>query len=407
MKRAQMPSVILTLLLLNFGLRTARSQTYTAATLTLGSSYQVTGSAVLGDFNGDGLVDVFAAFKPVSGGACGEIGVWLQQSNHTFLSKPSQLVYDGSACGQGYMRVADINGDGKLDVIEATSTIVQVFTGNGNGTFAGPDVVYSDNPSLATIAGVGAGKFTSSGPATIALLQGHEDYPTWYYDVTVLTNLVLNPTVSFTPVESTGYFPNDSLDIYSRTGNFVLPSMNNNTYNSAQIMADSEIVMTGSSTGLLSYAGTLSAPIACTGLDVNGDGIPDCVGFNLSNNQMVDVISPLSTDKTNVLFTINPTSSGYPDDVFAMQYGSTKRDFGYDLVKTPSSGPSTFTLSAAQNNGSGTFTVHQIYSSSIGRAYIDSEPGGANQRTYVLICDHDVPQYSADTNYYVLQGGIL
>lgn len=396
-------TLIISVLLFSVG--TARSQTYTAAKLTLGSAYYPKGIAVLGDFNGDGLMDVFAEFGLNSGQGCGEIGVWLQQANHTFKSTPSKIVNYGSNCmTAGYARAADANGDGKMDVILADNNILEVYVGNGDGTFSGPDTIYyvpvPDGPTQ--INAVDVGKLTSSGPPDIAILQTTSGFCDETYDIsaTVFTDLVLKPTVSSKQVTSEAYCPSSSFFIDSRTGHFLLPSMNGNGFDSAQLWWNNEDVLTGSSTGLLSYASTLSSPILCTGLDVNGDGVPDCVGYDYSSNQMLDIISPLGADKSNVLFTLSPPSTETINDVFSMQYGSTKRDFGYTTLNAPKVGLPTFSLIAEENNGSGTFASHVAYSISSGRTYIDAQPGGGNQRTYVLVTD-------LSGSYYVLQGGTL
>jgi uncharacterized protein (DUF2141 family) len=78
----------------------------------------------VGDFNGDGQLDVLAATYD---------RVYLQSGNGDgTLQKPARL-----ANVAGALAVADLNGDTKLDfvVANALGNSVSVFLGNGNGTF--------------------------------------------------------------------------------------------------------------------------------------------------------------------------------------------------------------------------------------------------------------------------------
>jgi hypothetical protein len=89
------------------------------------------GAITSGDLNGDGIADV------VGIGPSGSISVWLANSNGT-LGAPTAYAVPGDTTEAAV--VADVNGDGKLDVIVATldsSTnheMISVLTGNGDGT---------------------------------------------------------------------------------------------------------------------------------------------------------------------------------------------------------------------------------------------------------------------------------
>jgi hypothetical protein len=78
------------------------------------------GSIVVGDFNGDGILDF------ISGGAY----LFLGEGNGHFKNPISIPINDG-----GDMAAADFNGDGKLDFVVDTQDGLCVALGNGDGTF--------------------------------------------------------------------------------------------------------------------------------------------------------------------------------------------------------------------------------------------------------------------------------
>ena len=67
------------------------------------------------------------------------------QSNGDGTFQPGQVV-ETSVFGVGGMTTADVNGDGKDDLIAAVSGVVQVFLGNGNGTFEAPESFLAHTP---------------------------------------------------------------------------------------------------------------------------------------------------------------------------------------------------------------------------------------------------------------------
>jgi hypothetical protein len=80
---------------------------------------------VAGDFNGDGKLDL-----AISDSATGETFTLLGTGNGSFQT-PSAPVP-----AAGVLDVADLNADGKLDLVIGGNPFVQVFLGNGDGTFA-------------------------------------------------------------------------------------------------------------------------------------------------------------------------------------------------------------------------------------------------------------------------------
>jgi hypothetical protein len=100
------------------------------------------GSVVVADVNGDGKPDlVVTNVENSAGESPGNIAVILGNGNGTFQSAVT-IPFDAAGVFS-YVAVADVNGDGKLDLIGAGTGVtgpcfgacVGVLLGNGNGTF--------------------------------------------------------------------------------------------------------------------------------------------------------------------------------------------------------------------------------------------------------------------------------
>ena len=122
-----------------------------------GSGGQQASSVAVADVNGDGKPDLLVA-NGCSVGNCGYpfqyglVGVLLGNGDGTFQPAVS---YDSGGIGPMSIAAADVNGDGKTDLVVANcgcsggffdnSGPVDVLMGNGDGTFK-PAVAYSSGP---------------------------------------------------------------------------------------------------------------------------------------------------------------------------------------------------------------------------------------------------------------------
>jgi len=124
-----------------------------AVTYDSGGSYPA--SVAVADVNGDGKADLLVANKGTGGAVSGTVSVLLGNGDGTFQAAVSY------GCGGSFTTsvvAGDVNGDGKLDLVvtNAGSNTVGVLLGHGDGTFA-PAVTFDSGgnfPELAAIADV-------------------------------------------------------------------------------------------------------------------------------------------------------------------------------------------------------------------------------------------------------------
>ncbi|MGA6982089.1 MAG: FG-GAP-like repeat-containing protein [Candidatus Sulfotelmatobacter sp.] len=143
-------------------------------TFAAGVSYAVGASygpvpITLGDFNGDGIVDVALSFtgdNPV-----GEVMVFLGNGNGTFQAGKTSTGVDYPTS----VVAGDFNGDGKLDLVIAGNptcggtcapAVTLILLGNGDGTFQAPTTIFSNSGLLA------AADLNHDGKLDLILLQG-------------------------------------------------------------------------------------------------------------------------------------------------------------------------------------------------------------------------------------------
>jgi hypothetical protein len=125
------------------------------------------GFVVVGDFNGDHILDVATP---------GLLGVWLFTGRGDGTFNPGVLAA-ALPSSNNQIAAADFNGDGNLDlVVSSYSAGFVVLLGNGNGTFGSPQIFSQPKSPL----GLAAGGLTKGGPAGIAIGSKSSGYVSLY-----------------------------------------------------------------------------------------------------------------------------------------------------------------------------------------------------------------------------------
>jgi large repetitive protein len=114
----------------------------TRVSIATGSS---TRGVVTADLNGDGKLDM------ITNEVSGVLGIYLGNGDGTFAAR--KTVASGN--NPRSVAVGDINGDGKLDLVSADygSSAVGIYLGNGDGTFAaGTSLATGTSPNSVELA---------------------------------------------------------------------------------------------------------------------------------------------------------------------------------------------------------------------------------------------------------------
>jgi CSLREA domain-containing protein len=200
--------------------------------VTYASGNGSTWALVLGDFNGDGNLDLVT-----SGEGSGAIKILLGNSNGTFQAAQTVASSGGYYGGTA----GDLNGDGNLDLVTVTGGNVYAYFGNGDGTFQSPQTIGSVG---GTTFGVVLGNFVTSGGLAVASSAG-----------TTLT--VFLQTVAISP--SSLNFGSLGVGSTSSAQNF---TVTNDTSNSVTV---SGVSFTGTNAGDFSQTNTCSSALATAG----------------------------------------------------------------------------------------------------------------------------------------------
>jgi hypothetical protein len=267
-------------------------------------------SLAVGDFNGDGKLDLAVATRGTDGfwtgsygqyyfsGASPLVTVLLGNGNGTFTTDgsytlPRPLDVPPSSFPPPSMTAADLNGDGKPDLVvtDAYDGAVDVLLNSGNGTFTGPTPFSNiGGPVSVAVADLnGDGKpdvVTTNWSDTVSVLPGNGK------------GEFGNPymfTVGSGPVSvAAGGFNGDGLTdlaVATTNSNNVSVLLNNGYWPSLQVTA------TDPNTGapISSTTAGQSFTVTVTALDPSGNvltGFTDTVSFGTASDTQATIIDP-------------------------------------------------------------------------------------------------------------------
>ena len=136
--------------------------TFQAAT-TVGTVYA--NEMVAADFDGDGNLDLVVV-------ANGVVTILLGKGDGTFQA-PATNPYPGAAVSSDLLAVADLNGDGKPDLVAGGggfNPVVSVLLGNGDGTFQAA-LTYTYTTGFYYVDSLTMGDFNGDGKPDVALIS--------------------------------------------------------------------------------------------------------------------------------------------------------------------------------------------------------------------------------------------
>jgi hypothetical protein len=290
-----------------------------ASVVTNGGS----GINVTGTFSGNGAGVTNVDLGLSSGGSIRSVsGVFVLNATLSVGNSPSAVV------------AADVNGDGKLDLISAnySANTLTVLTNNGSGGF-----VLSSSPTVGSPNSITATDVNGDGKMDLIIANLSAN------TLTVLTN---NGSGGFvlasSPAVGTGPFSITAVDV-NGDGKMDLIIAN--------LSANTLTVLTNNGSGgfVLSSSPTVgTGPRSVVAADVNGDGKMDLI----SANYTVNTLTVLTNNGSGgFVLASSPAVGSNPYSVTAADVNG---DGKMDLISANYSGG---TLSVLINKGSGSFTL--------------------------------------------------
>jgi hypothetical protein len=287
--------------------------------------------------NGQSGVNLTGTF---SGNGAGVTNLDLSLNSGGAITLGNFILTSSPGVGTGPLSVvaADVNGDGKMDLISAnygsgTGNTLTVLTNNGSGGFA-----------LASSPGVGTGPYSVTaadvnGDAKVDLISANFFPDT----LSVLTNngsgsfaLASSPGVGNGPISVAAVDVNGDAKVDLISANF---------------SANTLTVLTNNGSGGFALASLLSVgsgPSSVTAADANGDGKVDLISANSGANTLT-----VLTNNGSGSFALS-SSPGVGNGPSSVAASDVNGDRKVDLISANSG---TNTLTVLTNNGSGGFVL--------------------------------------------------
>jgi hypothetical protein len=333
-------------------------------------------SKVLGDFNGDGKLDIAVGnfSGPYNQGVANYIGdsvtILLGNGDGTFTPAPGSPVAVGY--GPDALVVGDFNGDGKLDLAVANDwdNNVTILLGNGDGTFTpapGSPVAVGVEPSALAV-----GDFNRDGKLDLAVANFEDN------SVTILLG---QGNGSFTPA------PNSPVSIESPTLPYGLAAGDFNGDGLLDLAVsgfgdDTVAILSGNGDGTFtpvagccgtSVEGTKTLAMAAA--DFRGTGKLDLV-VSVLNMVVLYAVDYVTSFLSNADGSFTPSNFSIlvPNDAYAMAVGDFNGDGQPDIATAANSYDEISVLLSAPPAGAGPDFTISVSSDSSASAQV--QPGG-------------------------------
>ncbi len=259
----------------------------TQQTFAIGGFNSNTDELVLADLNGDGILDIVTTNLHLD-----SVSVLLGNGNGTFQT---QQTYATVAAPLS-LATADINGDGKPDIVVANldTDLVSVLLGNGNGTFqAQQTFVAANDPTAVALSDLNG--------------DGKPDIVTASYFDPAVSVLLGNGNGTFQAQQTfaAGKRP-DSVTVGDVTGDGK-PGLVVANHDS-----DTVSVLLGNGNGTFQAQqtfATASVPYSVALGDLTGDDRPDIVVANNGSNTVSVLLNATNGDFTGQVYTITPATN--------------------------------------------------------------------------------------------------
>ena len=261
-----------------FGDGTFRSAVdYYSDPTTAGNGYQTSVGIASGDFNGDGHPDFVVGNSYAFGQKAGNIAVFLSDGKPSGTLQAG--VNYGSPTSTNFqfqfVAVGDFNGDGKLD-IAATDAInggVQIFYGKGDGTFTATAASeYRTDAGTYTSWGIIAGDFNGDGKIDLAVVNNTNGGANGDVGVLINNGAGFNPVVNYQTTAPATEITTADVNLDKHL-DLIVP-----LYGTSSTAGTSVEILLGKGDGTFPTNKSTTVgnnPYAAAIGDLNGDGKPD------------------------------------------------------------------------------------------------------------------------------------
>jgi hypothetical protein len=312
---------------------------------------------VLQDFNGDGNLDIAVSGEDSSQNSW--VGVLLGNGNGVF----GTAVTSSLAANAYFLISADFNGDGKMDIAAPDG---EILFGNGDGTFTeAPHRWNSGSSEYYT--GMVAGDFNHDGKIDLAVLTSASLLvQIWLGNGDGTFNLNANYAAIFGGynIGTSDLDGDGNLDLVVGTTGGGAYTLDDNTVGDFQVLMGNGDGTFRGATGFPQFGttqnGTGGVPSFVTG-DFNGDGNPDLLGTGETTASQPALSTKLGDGKGN--FTQGPLSPMVVTGEFGIQTADMNGDGKLDALTlgNASSSNATPSVHVYLGNGDGSFQAGATY----------------------------------------------